>query len=142
MRTVAVSVSVGPIQNAPITYATAKSYAVVAYEAKLEPYSRPSRVPPARKTTMAHADVARTPAPVTRRATRAIPAQPCSTSCRLASGRPKLPPALMTPQGLAQAPMPGTPSTLQMPRSPTALPPTADRADSLPKPPPARPPTI
>ena len=31
MRTVAVSVSVGPIQNAPITYATAKSYAVVAY---------------------------------------------------------------------------------------------------------------
>ena len=37
-----------------------------------------------------------TPAPVTKRETLAMPVQPRSASCRVASGRPKLPPALIT----------------------------------------------
>ena len=74
----------------------ANSLAAVAYWTNSGPYSRWRSAGAAIRMTMPQASETATPAPLTKRDTLTMPGQPRSASCLVASGRPKLPPALMT----------------------------------------------
>ena len=87
---------IGPTAKAESTTETANSRAHGAYFTNSGPYSSLRSVGAATKTATPHATEAASPAPVTNRDTFIMPVQPRSASCLVASGKPKLPLALIT----------------------------------------------